>query len=160
MSKNDRIFPFPFQPYTVQRQLMSSLYDTLERGGVGIFESPTGTGKSLSLICGILHWVTEREVELQKEEQEKIEKEKTENASASLSSSTPAWVIAHAKKLQAENRQEKKNITLTIEQRLQKLRAQALLKKAKCRRVSIFAPNDESSGEASDEEFLMEDYLT
>ena len=34
---------FPFEPYEVQRQLMRKIYDTLDKGGIGIFESPTGT---------------------------------------------------------------------------------------------------------------------
>lgn len=34
-----------------------SLYQALDRGVVGVFESPTGTGKSLSLICGALTWM-------------------------------------------------------------------------------------------------------
>lgn len=36
-------FPFPFKPYDIQRDFMRELYLTLERGHVGIFESPTGT---------------------------------------------------------------------------------------------------------------------
>eukprot|EP01102_Stenamoeba_stenopodia_P013873 TRINITY_DN4548_c0_g1_i3.p2 TRINITY_DN4548_c0_g1~~TRINITY_DN4548_c0_g1_i3.p2 ORF type:complete len:124 (+),score=33.86 TRINITY_DN4548_c0_g1_i3:93-464(+) len=36
---------FPFDPYEIQQQFMDNLYRTLEDGGVGIFESPTGTGK-------------------------------------------------------------------------------------------------------------------
>ena len=38
-------FPFPFQPYGIQEQFMRALYDTLEKGSIGIFESPTGTVK-------------------------------------------------------------------------------------------------------------------
>ncbi|KAM4618264.1 ATP-dependent DNA helicase DDX11 [Polymixia lowei] len=40
---------------------MKALYGALEQGKVGIFESPTGTGKSLSLICGALSWLRDYE---------------------------------------------------------------------------------------------------
>ena len=36
-------FPFPFQPYDIQKDFMRNLYTALERGCIGIFESPTGT---------------------------------------------------------------------------------------------------------------------
>lgn len=36
-------FPFPFEPYGIQKDFMRELYMTLEKGHVGIFESPTGT---------------------------------------------------------------------------------------------------------------------
>ncbi|KAK2848365.1 hypothetical protein Q7C36_010047 [Tachysurus vachellii] len=54
-------FPFPFKPYPIQERFMAALYDTLEQGKVGVFESPTGTGKSLSLICGALTWLKDWE---------------------------------------------------------------------------------------------------
>ena len=38
-------FPFPFEPYKVQKDFMAALYQTLEQKNVGIFESPTGTGE-------------------------------------------------------------------------------------------------------------------
>ena len=38
-------FPFPFPPYDIQEDFMTKLYCVLEKGGVGIFESPTGTVK-------------------------------------------------------------------------------------------------------------------
>ena len=50
-------FGFPFPPYKIQEDLMQQLQQTLHRGHVGIFESPTGTGKSLSLLCGALTWL-------------------------------------------------------------------------------------------------------
>lgn len=40
---------------------MAELYKVLEAGKIGIFESPTGTGKSLSLICGALSWLRDFE---------------------------------------------------------------------------------------------------
>jgi len=36
---------------------MDSLYYALENKKIGIFESPTGTGKSLSIICAALEWI-------------------------------------------------------------------------------------------------------
>uniref|UniRef100_A0A671KKH8 ATP-dependent DNA helicase DDX11 n=1 Tax=Sinocyclocheilus anshuiensis TaxID=1608454 RepID=A0A671KKH8_9TELE len=64
---NSSRFPFPFQPYPIQESFMEALYTALDQGKVGIFESPTGTGKSLSLICGALTWLRDYE------EQKKLE---------------------------------------------------------------------------------------
>ncbi|KUF97131.1 Drug/Metabolite Transporter (DMT) Superfamily [Phytophthora nicotianae] len=51
-------FSFPYEPYSIQLDLMRQIWTTLEQGHCGIFESPTGTGKSISLICGALTWLT------------------------------------------------------------------------------------------------------
>ncbi len=40
-------FPFPFEPYDIQRDFMRELYLALEGGKIGIFESPTGTVRSI-----------------------------------------------------------------------------------------------------------------
>ncbi|XP_053742276.1 ATP-dependent DNA helicase DDX11 isoform X1 [Synchiropus splendidus] len=67
MENSRSSFPFPFQPYSIQEEFMRSLYGALDQGKVGIFESPTGTGKSLSLICGALTWLTDLENKKQQE---------------------------------------------------------------------------------------------
>uniref|UniRef100_A0A8C2V5Z1 DEAD/H-box helicase 11 n=1 Tax=Chinchilla lanigera TaxID=34839 RepID=A0A8C2V5Z1_CHILA len=61
-------FPFPFPPYSIQKDFMAELYQVLEAGKIGIFESPTGTGKSLSLICGALTWLRDFEQRKRQEE--------------------------------------------------------------------------------------------
>ncbi|NXA38787.1 DDX11 helicase, partial [Eudromia elegans] len=61
-------FPFPYEPYAIQERFMAALYGALEKGQVGIFESPTGTGKSLSLICGALSWLRDFEEKKKLEE--------------------------------------------------------------------------------------------
>lgn len=39
----DPTFGFPFEPYTIQQDLMSHLYSALAAGQVTVVESPTGT---------------------------------------------------------------------------------------------------------------------
>lgn len=60
-------FPFPFTPYGIQQEFMRELYVALEAGKIGIFESPTGTGKSMSLICGALKWLKDSDERDRKE---------------------------------------------------------------------------------------------
>lgn len=50
-------FSFPGEAYSVQKELMTAIYDTIEGRQIGLFESPTGTGKTLSIICGSLTWL-------------------------------------------------------------------------------------------------------
>lgn len=55
------IFPFPFEPYGIQDQFMRALYSVIENRKIGIFESPTGTGKTLSLMCSALKWLSDND---------------------------------------------------------------------------------------------------
>ena len=50
-------FAFPYDPWPIQTDFMKQLYKTVDNNRIGIFESPTGTGKSLSLICGVAKWI-------------------------------------------------------------------------------------------------------
>ncbi|XP_076944311.1 uncharacterized protein LOC143614894 [Bidens hawaiensis] len=47
---------FPYPPYGCQLAYMSRVIATLDRGQHALLESPTGTGKSLSLLCSVLAW--------------------------------------------------------------------------------------------------------
>ncbi|RLN28385.1 putative ATP-dependent RNA helicase DDX11 [Panicum miliaceum] len=56
-------FPaFPFAPYPIQAEFMSFLYAALSSGpgALALLESPTGTGKTLSIICSALQWLLDR----------------------------------------------------------------------------------------------------
>ncbi|XP_010417779.1 PREDICTED: ATP-dependent DNA helicase DDX11-like [Camelina sativa] len=61
MTTEKREFPaFPYKPYSIQIDFMNALYQFLDKGGVSMLESPTGTGKSLSIICSALQWLIDR----------------------------------------------------------------------------------------------------
>ena len=63
MEDRKRDFHHPYEPYDVQQELMKTVYDCIANGKIGIFESPTGTGKSLSLICSSLTWLRDAQEE-------------------------------------------------------------------------------------------------
>ena len=69
-------FPFPFPPYPQQQELMQAIYDCIDTSSVGCFESPTGTGKSLSAICSALYWQRLEEQRILKEQEESMAKQK------------------------------------------------------------------------------------
>ncbi|GMM38213.1 DNA helicase [Saccharomycopsis crataegensis] len=51
-------FHHPYTPYAIQLELMEKIYSALQDNyKVGIFESPTGTGKTLSIICAAMSWL-------------------------------------------------------------------------------------------------------
>lgn len=51
-----RVF-FPFEPYTTQRDYVESVIKALNGRHHALLESPTGTGKTLSLLCSSLAWL-------------------------------------------------------------------------------------------------------
>uniref|UniRef100_A0A8C8I2F2 Helicase ATP-binding domain-containing protein n=1 Tax=Oncorhynchus tshawytscha TaxID=74940 RepID=A0A8C8I2F2_ONCTS len=94
-------FPFPYQPYPIQEQFMQALYGALEHGKVGIFESPTGTGKSLSLICGALSWLRDHEEKRRQEADRLLQGDGGTSLSISTttsSSAEPDWITDFVQK--------------------------------------------------------------
>ncbi|XP_021244988.1 ATP-dependent DNA helicase DDX11 isoform X1 [Numida meleagris] len=146
-------FPFPYTPYRIQEQFMAALYAALEAGRVGIFESPTGTGKSLSLICGALSWLRDFEEKKKQEEARLMAPENSGQEEKQLLASggpacpnsgdvsgEPDWITAFVQKkeeqdllhrLKEEQIRRKKR-----EERLEKIRHNVQLKYAAKRKRS------------------------
>ncbi|KZT72447.1 DNA repair helicase [Daedalea quercina L-15889] len=93
-------FPaFPFKPYGIQLDFMQHLYAAIEDRKVTIIESPTGTGKTLSLLCGSLTWL--------KDEQDRARKGQLD--ALSTTTDGPDWVLQQTlerrrRELEAEDR--------------------------------------------------------
>lgn len=101
----DSNFGFPFTPYEIQLRFMEALYSTLDDGKIGIFESPTGTGKSLSIICGALKWL-EDHIKKQEERIASVLSGKSEIC-ASEQTEEPSWVDEFFEKKTAQDEMEK-----------------------------------------------------
>ncbi|KAK2177258.1 hypothetical protein NP493_610g02000 [Ridgeia piscesae] len=126
-------FAFPFEPYDIQVAFMRRLYLALEGGKIGIFESPTGTGKSLSLICGALTWLRDYE-ERQKSLLQSLLNDVTDAKAERVNEETEAsrkdaeldWITAFARKQEIDEKasklKEEQEARLKRESRLQQLR--------------------------------------
>ncbi|CAF4647698.1 unnamed protein product [Rotaria sp. Silwood1] len=117
LKKSDPIIPivevasfgFPFEPYQIQIDFMRSLYSTIQQRKHGIFESPTGTGKSLSLICGSLRWLFD-EIQSWKDEYEELLKPiETKNETSSDN-----WLKRLMKRKEEETAREKRREELKV----------------------------------------------
>uniref|UniRef100_A0A0D2XJG5 ATP-dependent DNA helicase CHL1 n=1 Tax=Fusarium oxysporum (strain Fo5176) TaxID=660025 RepID=A0A0D2XJG5_FUSOF len=142
-------FHHPYTPYDVQEQFMKAVYDVLETGNgqVGILESPTGTGKSLSLICASLSWLrNHKSNQFEASIQESAEAYKDE----------PSWLVEQLLRRKREElvtrweEREKRLETLRLREKAQEERAR------KRRRVEDYVPS-KSRVEDEDAEWLLDD---
>ncbi|KAK6739707.1 hypothetical protein RB195_008292 [Necator americanus] len=85
-------FSFPFPPYDIQLDLMREIKQCIDKQQVGIFESPTGTGKSLSVLCATMTWLEEFE--------RQTEEDLIRNSNLKESVDEEDWIAAHKKKLE------------------------------------------------------------
>ncbi|KAJ6660048.1 hypothetical protein lerEdw1_018246 [Lerista edwardsae] len=142
-------FPFPYTPYPIQEEFMAKLYQVLEAGKIGIFESPTGTGKSLSLICGALTWLRDFEERKRQEESQLLSTElngkamkqqpKTCSAEPAGSQTTePEWITQFVQKREEQemiNRLKEEQLKRKKrEERLEQIRHNVQLKYASKRK--------------------------
>lgn len=123
-----RQFHFPYaEAYSIQLDLMRKVFSTIEDGKVGLFESPTGTGKSLSLICAAFTW-------LRQNAQRHTIGTSTNDGETHGSNHGPAtqqepdWVVKHKNELR---RKQHEAYELDLKDRIAAARAkQAALKKS------------------------------
>ncbi|WFD35322.1 RNA helicase [Malassezia cuniculi] len=82
-AERSKAYGFPYHAaYDIQLEFMDALFRAIEDKKFGVFESPTGTGKSLSLICGALTWL-------------KTNRERY-TVGTLEADDEPDWVVAHA----------------------------------------------------------------
>ncbi|EGV65861.1 hypothetical protein CANTEDRAFT_101726 [Yamadazyma tenuis ATCC 10573] len=108
MTRGDDKFHHPYEPYDIQLQLMGEIYEAIDKGfKVGLFESPTGTGKTLSLICATMSW-------LRKHKNTNLT---TSHSGDSESESEPEWVkTAYKKKVLSRHQGERKEFEMHLEE--------------------------------------------
>lgn len=150
MATFPRDFHHPFEPYDVQKQLMIAVYDCISEGKVGIFESPTGTGKSLSLICSTLTWLRE-------EQRKAFDHEVDVEGDAG----EPAWIIEQDKRQRTEKFAQRR---MELESRLAKVREEEARQKREYERGEpakkrVKGSQWSSLPEKDDEnQFVLDDY--
>ncbi|KAI0401480.1 helicase C-terminal domain-containing protein [Xylaria palmicola] len=144
-------FHHPFTPYDVQQQFMHTIYNVLEqgRGQVGILESPTGTGKSLSLICAALTWLRNHK---------KKTYEISIDAAATSFKDEPEWVV---EQLLKRKRAEIADLWEEREANLRKIRARESMleeRERKRKRHGNSSSNKETQElEDDEEEWLLDE---
>lgn len=66
-------FNFPYPPYDIQLDLMKVAYDSYDNSKFALLESPTGTGKSLSLICSSITWLKDHQLKVKQHHESRKE---------------------------------------------------------------------------------------
>lgn len=150
-------FSFPFQAYPIQVSFIRALFDVIEHRRIGIFESPTGTGKSLSIICAALTWL-----ELDRTRLIDLKLDRSFSTLKAQSPLEPDWVIQqHLERKRRELLAQEE----ALEERLQSIRdREAALQKPNHRHPSSYQPHPPSKKRKiindpnhSDQEFAPED---
>lgn len=129
---------------------MQQLYQTLDQGHVGLFESPTGTGKSLSLICAGLYWLKERQRKDDAGEDDPVAASSSSSSSSSTATTTtpaaaaaePDWLRDYGKDKERAAAAEKR---AKVRERRQALHVRLEEARQASHRLSALRPEGRSS---------------
>ncbi|KAE8348952.1 helicase C-terminal domain-containing protein [Aspergillus coremiiformis] len=144
-------FHHPYSPYDIQLQFMRALYTCLEEGKVAVFESPTVTGKSLSIICGSLTWLRDHKRTVFQETVRHI----------TCDDGEPEWMLEHAKResIRAISEKKKKLEARLAEARLEEDKQKnALESLGGPRKRQKFNMSSRASDAQNEDTFALDDY--
>ncbi|KAH8114577.1 DNA repair helicase [Phellopilus nigrolimitatus] len=146
---------FPYSPpYSIQVDLMRHLYSAIENRRLTVVESPTGTGKTLSLLCASLSWLCDDKIRSRKGQLENLR-------NALSSGNDPEWVLTQSFE---RMKNELEMTEVELEKHLANLRRQeqASRRREKARitkRPRVSNEDDEGRNEEPDESFLPDNSL-
>jgi len=158
---------FPFQPYSIQLDFMSNLYSAIEdKKKVVILESPTGTGKSLSLICSVTKWLNDNEERLLKPPKDEVN---TNNINEdNKNSKIPQWVLQHFEEKEKQERndffEKIKKQRLIQKEKLEKIKEKEKKRKRiyeqnnKNKRMKHDNKEEKEEVEENEDDFLLDEY--
>lgn len=160
MTAGEEFTSFPYPPYDIQRGFMQALFKALQHGGIGFFESPTGTGKTLSLICGSLEWLqyTRKKEEESKERSQNETAPSTDAKQGGEDDDDPDWMKDFASKHEEDCRKHDEELRA---QRIAKTKAKLVKRmiKQQQRKSALQKEKQQAASRSldADAEFLLEE---
>ena len=157
--QNQRNYDFPYKPYDIQIKLMNKLYESFENGLISIIESPTGTGKSLSIICSLSKWMEDYKSKQQRNLENKINELRQQNSDEQKNDDD--WLSVQLK--QMTNNNQINDLNVELEKLTRHIAYSKELKKKKISRInrqinvtsSLKRTSDESNNDDPDLEDLI-----
>ncbi|KAF2152677.1 ATP-dependent RNA helicase-like protein chl1 [Myriangium duriaei CBS 260.36] len=143
-------FHHPYQPYQIQKDLMRTIYNCIEHGNVGIFESPTGTGKSLSVLCGSLTWLRNHKTA-----------QFSQATAVAGADDEPEWMREHARSERRDailrHRADLESKLQAVREKERRLREATKVSSPRRKRAKLDHPTEKVDEDAA---YLLDDYAS